>query len=61
MIVVTIGYVLLSGALTLVVPYYKINPTAALSEAFADQGLVWAKYVIRYETSKIKKQYCLVL
>ena len=47
MAIVTIGYVLVSGALTLVVPFWKINPTAALPEAFAAKGIVWAKYVIR--------------
>ncbi|XP_074102622.1 cationic amino acid transporter 4 [Cotesia typhae] len=46
MIIVVIGYILLSGMLTLVVPYWEINPTAALSEAFASQGVTWAKYVI---------------
>lgn len=46
MIIVVIGYILLSGMLTLVVPYWEINPTAALSEAFASKGVTWAKYVI---------------
>lgn len=44
--IVTIGYVLVSGALTLTVPYWEINPTAALPEAFASKGIFWAKYVI---------------
>ncbi|KAH0566854.1 hypothetical protein KQX54_004827, partial [Cotesia glomerata] len=46
MIIVVIGYILLSGMLTLVVPYWEINPTAALSEAFASRGVTWANYVI---------------
>ncbi|KAL0122798.1 hypothetical protein PUN28_007471 [Cardiocondyla obscurior] len=46
MAIVTIGYMLVSGALTLVVPYWEINPTAALPEAFSSRGISWAKYVI---------------
>lgn len=45
--IVTIGYVLVSGALTLMVPFWEINPSAALPEAFASKGIYWAKYVIR--------------
>ncbi|XP_033219861.1 cationic amino acid transporter 4 [Belonocnema kinseyi] len=44
--IVTIGYVLVSASLTLTVPYWRINPTAALPEAFASKGIYWAKYVI---------------
>jgi len=47
MAIVTVGYMLVSGALTLVVPYWEINPTAALPEAFSSRGIPWAKYVIR--------------
>ncbi|XP_012522514.1 cationic amino acid transporter 4 [Monomorium pharaonis] len=46
MAIVTVGYMLVSGALTLVVPYWRINPTAALPEAFSSRGIPWAKYVI---------------
>ncbi|RLU17401.1 hypothetical protein DMN91_009636 [Ooceraea biroi] len=46
MAIVTIGYMLVSGALTLVVPYWAVNPTAALPEAFSSRGIPWAKYVI---------------
>ncbi|XP_011641949.1 cationic amino acid transporter 4 [Pogonomyrmex barbatus] len=46
MAIVIIGYMLVSGALTLVVPYWAINPTAALPEAFSSRGIPWAKYVI---------------
>lgn len=45
--IVTVGYMLMSAALTLVVPFYEINPTAALPEAFSSRGVPWAKYVIR--------------
>lgn len=47
MAIVIIGYMLVSGALTLVVPYWEIHPTAALPEAFSFRGIPWAKYVIR--------------
>lgn len=40
------GYMLVSGALTLMVPYWEISPTAALPEAFSTVGLSWAKYVV---------------
>ncbi|XP_020299490.1 cationic amino acid transporter 4 isoform X2 [Pseudomyrmex gracilis] len=46
MAIVIIGYMLVSGALTLVVPYWEIHPTAALPEAFSFRGIPWAKYVI---------------
>ncbi|KAF5292813.1 hypothetical protein FQA39_LY13858 [Lamprigera yunnana] len=46
MCVVTVGYVLVCTALTLLVPYYKINPEAALPEAFAHIGAHWVKYVV---------------
>ncbi|KAG7188581.1 hypothetical protein KM043_008211 [Ampulex compressa] len=46
MAIVTVGYVMVGGALTLVVPYWNINPTAALPEAFSTRGIPWAKYVI---------------
>lgn len=43
---VTAAYILMSAALTLMVPYYMVNPTAAFSEAFAQHGAIWAKYVV---------------
>ncbi|XP_077257317.1 cationic amino acid transporter 4 [Temnothorax americanus] len=46
MAIVIVGYMLVSGALTLVVPYWEINVTAALPEAFSSRGIPWAKYVI---------------
>lgn len=54
MTIVTVGYVLVGAALTLVIPYWKINPTAALPEAFSSIGIPWAKYVIRQEGSNNK-------
>ncbi|XP_001606549.1 cationic amino acid transporter 4 [Nasonia vitripennis] len=46
MAIVTVGYILVSAALTLVEPYSRISRTAALPEAFAARGIPWAKYVI---------------
>jgi cationic amino acid transporter 4 len=48
MVIVTVGYILVSTALTLVEPYSRISRTAALPEAFAAKGIPWAKYVIRF-------------
>ncbi|XP_045476944.1 cationic amino acid transporter 4 [Harmonia axyridis] len=44
--IVTLGYILVASALTLLVPYYDINPEAALPEAFAHVGMHWVKYVV---------------
>lgn len=44
--VVTLGYILVCAALTLVVPYYDINPQAALPEAFSSIGVHWVKYAV---------------
>lgn len=44
--IVTIAYVLVSAALTLLVPYNQINPAAALSDAFGTIDIHWAKYAI---------------
>nr|CAH7723545.1 unnamed protein product [Callosobruchus chinensis] len=44
--IVTLGYILVSAALTLLVPYNEINPNAALPEAFSHVGMHWVKYVI---------------
>uniref|UniRef100_A0A646QGA3 Cationic amino acid transporter 4 n=1 Tax=Hemiscolopendra marginata TaxID=943146 RepID=A0A646QGA3_9MYRI len=46
MSVVTIAYILVSAALTLMVPYYEIVPSAALPEAFALKGVSWVKYMV---------------
>ncbi|XP_066246325.1 cationic amino acid transporter 4 [Euwallacea similis] len=44
--IVTLGYILVSAALTLLVPYYEINPSAALPDAFSNVGQHWVKYVV---------------
>lgn len=44
--IVTLGYILVSSALTLLVPYYEISVTAALPDAFANVGMHWVKYVV---------------
>lgn len=46
LIAVTIGYVLVSAALTLMVPIRDINPAASLPDAFGSLSLPWAKYAI---------------
>lgn len=43
---VTIGYVLVSSALTLMIPFDQIHPEAALPDAFGAMNLPWAKYAI---------------
>ncbi|XP_017468589.1 PREDICTED: cationic amino acid transporter 4 [Rhagoletis zephyria] len=43
---VTVGYILVSAALTLMIPIRDINPAASLPEAFGQMDLSWAKYVI---------------
>ncbi|XP_065173363.1 cationic amino acid transporter 4 [Atheta coriaria] len=44
--IVTLGYILICTALTLLVPFNQINPNAALPEAFAGIGMHWVKYVV---------------
>lgn len=44
--IVTLGYILVASSLTLLIPYYEINPNAALPEAFANIGMHWVKYVV---------------
>jgi cationic amino acid transporter 4 len=46
LLIVTIIYILVSATLTLMVPIDKINPSAALPEAFGTLNIEWAKYVI---------------
>lgn len=43
---VTAGYILVSAALTLMIPIREINPAASLPEAFASVDVPWAKYMI---------------
>lgn len=44
--IVTFGYIMISTVMTLMVPYYELNPAAAIPDAFAATGLHWAKYII---------------
>ena len=46
LIVVTVLYMAVTSALTLMVPYYEINLAAAFPDAFAAVGLEWAKYLV---------------
>ncbi|VDK84079.1 unnamed protein product [Onchocerca ochengi] len=46
MSIVTVAYILMASALTLMVPFWEINPTAAFSDAFASRGATWAKYIV---------------
>lgn len=39
-------YILVSAALTLLVPYSDINPNAALPDAFSEANLQWVSYII---------------
>ncbi|XP_037076504.1 cationic amino acid transporter 4-like [Pollicipes pollicipes] len=44
--VVTVGYLLVTTTLTLMVPYNLVNVDAALAEAFAFHGVEWAQYLV---------------
>lgn len=46
MAVVAFGYILVAVALTLMVPYYSINPEAALPVALGTVHADWAKYAV---------------
>lgn len=46
LVVVTVGYILVSAALTLMIPIRDINPAASLPDAFGELNLHWAKYAI---------------
>ncbi|KAK6104396.1 Amino acid permease family protein [Brugia pahangi] len=46
MSIVTVAYILMASALTLMVPFWEVNPTAAFSDAFASRGATWAKYIV---------------
>lgn len=46
MLVVTLGYVMVAATLTLMVPYYTLNPAAAIPDAFAAHNATWAKWVV---------------
>lgn len=46
LIIVSLIYILATTALTLMVPYYDIDPNAAFPFAFATRGITWAKYIV---------------
>ncbi|KAJ2949051.1 hypothetical protein O0L34_g5992 [Tuta absoluta] len=46
MSLVAVGYILVAVALTLMVPYYTINPEAALPEALGAVHADWARYAV---------------
>jgi basic amino acid/polyamine antiporter, APA family len=46
LLVCTVLYILVAGILTGMVPYDKINKEAPVSDAFAQIGLDWARYLI---------------
>lgn len=46
MSIVTIGYVLVGSALTLMVKYTNIDPKAALPQAFSSPNMPWVKYLV---------------
>uniref|UniRef100_A0A914VEE8 Amino acid permease/ SLC12A domain-containing protein n=1 Tax=Plectus sambesii TaxID=2011161 RepID=A0A914VEE8_9BILA len=46
MSIVTGSYVLMAAALTLMIPYWQVHPTAAFSDAFETRGALWAKYIV---------------
>ncbi|KAL4220803.1 hypothetical protein ACF0H5_019071 [Mactra antiquata] len=46
LIIVSFIYILATTALTLIVPYYDVDPSAAFPAAFASRGINWAKYIV---------------
>lgn len=48
--VVTFLYVMVTAALTLMIPYYEVDPTAAYPMAFAARSAEWAKYIVAIGT-----------
>ena len=50
LIIVSIIYILATTSLTLIVPYYTVDPSAAFPVAFATRGINWAKYVVAVGT-----------
>jgi APA family basic amino acid/polyamine antiporter len=46
LVICTILYVAVVAVLTGMVPYYKIDPNAGVSSAFAERGLKWAEFII---------------
>lgn len=50
LIIVLVIYVLATTALTLIVPYEVVDPSAAFPAAFATRGVAWAKYIVGFGT-----------
>lgn len=48
--IVSVMYILVTTALTLVVPYDTIDPSAAFPAAFAARGIMWAKVIVGFGT-----------
>lgn len=46
LLIVSFIYILATTALTLIVPYYDVDPAAAFPAAFATRGITWAKYIV---------------
>src|SRR5262245_12073324 len=46
LVICTILYVAVVAVLTGMVPYYKIDPNAGVSSAFAERNLKWAEFII---------------
>jgi len=46
LLIVSFFYILATTALTLIVPYTEVDPSAAFPMAFAVRGITWAKYII---------------
>ncbi|KAH3818148.1 cationic amino acid transporter 4-like [Dreissena polymorpha] len=44
--IVSLIYILATTALTLIVPYTQVDPSAAFPMAFATRGITWAKYIV---------------
>ena len=46
LVICTVLYVAVVAVLTGMVPYYKIDPSAGVSSAFAERNLAWAEFII---------------
>ncbi|XP_069116835.1 cationic amino acid transporter 4-like isoform X2 [Argopecten irradians] len=48
--IVTFLYIMVTAALTLMIPYQDVDPTAAFPHAFAMRSAEWAKYIVAIGT-----------
>ncbi|GMR36244.1 hypothetical protein PMAYCL1PPCAC_06439, partial [Pristionchus mayeri] len=46
MVIVSVAYILMSGILSLMLPFEDVHPNAAFADAFAYVGSPWAKYLV---------------